>query len=687
MHAMCIEGFSQMKEWILKPIAQTKEKYITLTAKTKVGQDEEGHPIFFEIRFVDSFQFLTASLNKLSSSLPHDKMHHAQLFRSQFPGQVDDDIIFGKGIFPYSYLDHEHKLNEFDLPAIDAFRDTLSDSLNITQEDYNRASRAWQQFHCVQFRDYLHRYLELDCVLLADVFENFRATALANTGLDPANFITLPQFTFSAAFRNVWCDLLTDPVMYEFFEDGIRGGMSFVNTHYVKADGDMYISYWDENNLYGNALGQLLPTSNFRWLTEEEFTPIDWLNIDTEGESGYVLKVDLDYPRNIHDKTQDFPLAPEPGMVSDDMFTEFMQTQWARRCEFRRGGTVKFKPEKKLLMTCHNKSEYVVHFKLLKFYLEMGMTITKVHEVVKFTQTAIFRKYIEDNSARRQAANDDFTKDLYKLLNNALFGKTMENVRGRKKFTLRNSEAQMLLDTSKPHYLRTVEFSPDLLLNELMNLEVKLDKPIFIGQAVLDLSKLVMYQLRYHKLQHYEEQFNGKITVIGGDTDSLFCKIEQIDLFRQLHPAMLEDGLLDSSNYPREHPLFSARYKAKLGCIKDEVEGEKIIEAVLLKPKCYSMQTASGKVCKKRAKGIQYCVKNRIPHEKFVQVQRLQEELVRSTRRFETSNHVVSTIQQQKWALSCMDTKRAWVDANTSLPYGHYRLEDGPTAPKRPRLS
>src|ERR1700729_730765 len=134
----------------------------------------------------------------------------------------------------------------------------------------------------------------------------------------------------------------------------------------------------------------------------------------------------------------------------------------------------------------------------------------------------------------------------------------MENIRGRNKFTLRNSEAQMLLDTSKPHYLRTVEFSPDLLLNELMNLEVKLDKPIFIGQAVLDLSKLVMYELRYHKLQHYEGQFNGKITVIGGDTDSLFCKIERIDLFRQLHPAMLEDGLMDPSNYISEHPLFSS---------------------------------------------------------------------------------------------------------------------------------
>ena len=116
--------------------------------------------------------------------------------------------------------------------------------------------------------------------------------------------------------------------MYEFFEDRIRGGMSFVNTHYVKAEGDTYISYWDENNLYGNTLGQLLPTSNFRWLTAEEIATKDWLNIDTEGESGYTLRVDLEYPHDIHDKTQDFPLAPEPGLVTEEMFTDFMREQW-----------------------------------------------------------------------------------------------------------------------------------------------------------------------------------------------------------------------------------------------------------------------------------------------------------------------------------------------------------------------
>ena len=350
-----------------------------------------------------------------------------------------------------------------------------------------------------------------------------------------------------------------------------------------------------------------------------------------------------------------------------------------------RGQAESFKPEKKLLMTCTNKEEYVVHFKLLKFYLQMGMRITKIHAVVKYKQENIFRNYIDENSRKRGLAKSEFVKDLYKLLNNALFGKTMENVKGRKNFKLRNTEESALKDSSKPHYLRSHRFSENLLLNELINLEVKLNKPIFIGQAVLDLSKLIMYELRYIKLAQYEVEFGGRISVIGGDTDSLFCRIDNINLYTQLHSAMLRDGLLDSSNFPQNHGLFSIANKAKLGCIKDEVPGEVLLEAVLLKPKCYSMVTVSGKE-KKTAKGVQYCVRQAISHDKYREVFERQIEIVRTVRRFHSKDHIVSTIQQNKWALSCIDTKRAWTTANTSLPYGHFALEDGEPHARRARL-
>ena len=158
------------------------------------------------------------------------------------------------------------------------------------------------------------------------------------------------------------------------------------------------------------------------------------------------------------------------------------------------------------------------------------MRITAIHKVIRYIQAAIFKDYINDNSAKRQAATSEFEKDLHKLLNNALFGKTMENVRGRKKYNLRNSKESMLKDTGKPHYLHSHRFAEYLVLNEIMNMEVKLNKPIFIGQAVLDLSKLIMFELRYRKFPAYEAEFGGSITVVGSDTDSLFCFIENISL-------------------------------------------------------------------------------------------------------------------------------------------------------------
>jgi hypothetical protein len=315
----------------------------------------------------------------------------------------------------------------------------------------------------------------------------------------------------------------------------------------------------------------------------------------------------------------------------------------------------------------------------------MGMHVTRIHAVVRYRQAPIFKNYINSNSAKRQAASSEFEKDLYKLLNNALFGKTMENVRGRKTFKLRNTKESALKDTSKPFYLRFHRFSENLVLNELTNLEVKLNKPIFIGQAVLDLSKLIMYELRYQKFPLYETEFGGEISILGGDTDSLFCFISNIDLNGQLHPAMLRDCLLDSSNFAKDHVLFSNANKAKLGCIKDELAGHVISEAVLLKPKCYSMRTVLGYE-KKTAKGIQYCVKEAIGHSTYREVYERQIEILRPVRQFRSKDHVISTIEQRKWALSCTDTKRAWTEPNSSLPYGHYALKDGEPPARKARF-
>ena len=108
----------------------------------------------------------------------------------------------------------------------------------------------------------MRAYLKLDVLLLADIFETFRFKCLIDYELDPVNFITLPQFSFASAFQGQSVDLVTDIEMYRFFEQSIRGGMTFINKHLVTAtDSQTYPSYWDANNLYGNLLRQKLPVS------------------------------------------------------------------------------------------------------------------------------------------------------------------------------------------------------------------------------------------------------------------------------------------------------------------------------------------------------------------------------------------------------------------------------------------
>jgi hypothetical protein len=208
---------------------------------------------------------------------------------------------------------------------------------------------------------------------------------------------------------------------------------------------------------------------------------------------------------------------------------------------------------------------------------------------------------------------------------------------------------------------------------------------VYIGQAVLDLSKLVMYQLRYERLVEYALRFRGEIRIVGGDTDSFFLDVRNISLSQQLLPAMAADGLLDSSNYPSSHPLYSTTYKARLGCVKDESAGESLKEGLFLRPKCYSIVTVDGKE-HKRAKGIQRAVVAKgVVHGDYVEVFQSAMEVYREVRGFRSNLHAITTIRQEKKALSLWEDKRAWTSINESVAYGHYSLSSPPPS-KRARM-
>jgi hypothetical protein len=630
------------------------------------------------IRFIDSLRFLNSSLNNLVTLLPSIPLTDTIVELPSYARR-------SKGVFPYSLADSVNALEQprSSFPQITEFRDSLSGgAIKVSVEEHARAARIWADCKCQSLKEYMLIYLKLDVYLLADVFESFRKTAIAEDNLDPANFFTIPGLSWCSALKRMTSNgyqlhLLQDSMKFEFFENGVTGGMTFVNTHHALNDSEHdSLLYIDINNLYGWALSQPLPMSDFEWVEDVEEFDLTKLPAD-DAESGFVFELDLFIPPHLHDKLSDLPPAPR------------MAKPPGHRVE-------------KLLLTLEPKSNYVIHYALLKFYLELGVQVTKIHRAISFKQAAFFADYIQYNTTKRAASSDKFQKDYYKLKNNSLFGKTVENLRKRMNLRLCNTAERLMTYTSKPTFKRSIVVDDDLVSAILSNESICLDRPVYVGQAVLDLSKLRMYRLQYVELEKYRQQFACKIDILAGDTDSFFLKCTNVSVGRQLLPAMKEDGLLDTSNYPTDHPLYSNLMANRIGLFKDESAGvATYLEWIFLRPKCYSLLTTTSNV--KKAKGITYnVVKSQLSHDDYRKIYEslvfsgndddddddgdgsvpqpppppppVSSNLSVSETRILSRNHQLYTVRNQKVALSAMDNKRVWTESNQSLPYGHYRL-------------
>ena len=244
-----------------------------------------------------------------------------------------------------------------------------------------------------------------------------------------------------------------------------------------------YLQYLEANNLYGWAMSQTLPTGEFKWVDIENLKQearelkktIDMTvkNSNNRGV-GYVLEVDVKYPRELHDLHNDLP---------------FM-------CEKIRVNGVE-----KLVPNLHGKKKYVIHVKALKQALDHGLVLERIHRVIRFKQSAWMKDYIDFNTRLRTVAKNGFEKDFYKLMNNSVFGKTMENIRKHKDIKLVNNKEHYLKQVMKPNFKGGVLMAENLMSCEMGKVKVKLNKPVYIGQAILDLSKTIMYEfhLRLHE--------------------------------------------------------------------------------------------------------------------------------------------------------------------------------------------
>ena len=259
---------------------------------------------------------------------------------------------------------------------------------------------------------------------------------------------------------------------------------------------------------------------------------------------------------------------------------------------------------KKLVCNFYDKKEYVDHIRLIKQALNHELKIKKIRRVIKFNQRAWLKEYIDMNTELRKNAKSDFEKDHYKLMNNAVYGKSMENVRKHKIIKLVNNNDKRKKLGSEPNYHTSKWFSESLLAMEMKKTSVKMNKPIYLGFAILSLSKIKMYGYWYDEMK---PKYGDRIILCYMDTDSFIMHIKTEDFYKDL--AKDVEKKYDTSNYTVERPLPIGLNKKVIGMMKDELGGKTMKEFIGLRPKCYTYSINDGKVDKKSKRNKEMCNK------------------------------------------------------------------------------
>ena len=328
---------------------------------------------------------------------------------------------------------------------------------------------------------------------------------------------------------------------------------------------------------------------------------------------------------------------------------------------------MKIDKTQKLVCNLHDKKKYVVHISILKQPLDHGLKLKKVHRVIEFNQEAWLKKYIDMNAELRKKASNDFEKDFFKLMNNAVFGKTMENVRKHRDIKLVKIDHKRNKLVPEPNYHTMKLVAENLSIIEMKKVKVKMNKLIYLGLSILEISKIIMYEFWY---DYVKSKYGDMVKLCYMDTDSLIMNIETKDLYKYI--AQDVEERFDTSNYDVDRPLPKEKNKKVIGLMKDELGGGIITEFVTLRPKTYSYMTDEF-IEMKKVKDTKKCViENMLKFEDYKKCLVDNEPMLKSQQRFKSENHEVYTENIDKIALSSSDDKRiVALDGITSYPYGY----------------
>ena len=297
--------------------------------------------------------------------------------------------------------------------------------------------------------------------------------------------------------------------------------------------------------------------------------------------------------------------------------------------------------------------------------------------MIEFDQSAWTESYIDFSTQLRTKATNDFEKDFFKLMNNTVFGKTMEKIRKHRNIKLVTNEEKYLKTVMKPNFKSGIRFDKNLTGCEMGKIKVVMNKPIYLGQAILDLSKIVMYEFHYDYMK--KKYDSDRLQLCYMDTDSLVYSIETEDFYADITDDV--STRFDTSGYVPDRPLPIGLNKKVIGLMKDELGGAIMTEFVTLRPKLYSYRKLDGTEDKK-CKGIKKCVvKKTLTFDDYKNclLNQTNDSVYRSQLMLRSSKHEVHTIEVNKVALNQDDEKQiSKRDRISTLARSHKSLSWNP---------
>ena len=478
-HFIIKYAINRIKTWdTITPLGKSKEKLFAI----KVPFERKSHGIYF----LDSYSHLPFSLSQLVKDYITNYRYKNFL---PLNGEYKH-----KEAYPYEWVDSFDKFFETKFPPRSAFYNRLNNK-TISEQEYNEVKSLYDKY-CVCFKDYHDIYLRGDVVLLAEVFEKYRDLSIESYGIDPAWYVSGPSFFYNAMMKMCKAKLpiINDEKLYKLVKNGIRGGICGVGEiSEAEADGEnTCIVSLDCVNLYGKAMMDPLPINILEYCTEVTDKKLEDFLKGQPDNIGYILEVDIVPPLGLHDFLKGYPLFPE-------------------------------KIDNKLLQTLNPKEKYLVLDKYLKYGLELGYEVTKIHSYIKIEKAPIMRPYIEYNTEKRRIASEkkeNSKVQYYKNANNSVYGKNIENPEKYCNYIIaRGEEALKIYSEGKWKDFIIIDNDNKIMLFDIAKEKVLLDKPILLGFCILDISKEIMARHFYNLRKHLP------FKLIYTDTDSfkIFC--------------------------------------------------------------------------------------------------------------------------------------------------------------------